>query len=909
MLMHALSYAKAGLPVLPLHQPIIHKDGVTEDKPALCSCGKRCGSIGKHPRTKNGSKDATLDPDQIRKWWTTWPTANIGIATGHALPKGPGHDHHTLAVIDIDGETGKASLAALEVERGTLVPSVRTGGGGLHIYAAIPNDLTVRNSQARQDGWEGIDLRGQGGYVVAPPSIHGSGTPYRLTGPRKVRELEDGWLDAITTPSRARDTRVPTTHPAGILVKHGQRHQTMISQIGHMHNAGLTNHAIFAAMRLAINENYEDGTLVPDENIHKAINARDNWEATDDPIAQLTTIGAAVELLATLDAKLKDDPGAAFKSEMIAALFLVGELDAAEAARADKILRKHKVPRKIYDNAMKQHRAAQRKTAPTAEPTPLTDLPFIPEMPDHWLLTGDGVYATGGEDGNIRVLPVPLTVTRRLVDVVDRTERVELQFTRDGDSHKLIVDRTVAAGVGPILALADRGLPITSGNAMQVVNYLHALEAVNLDQIPREDFTAKAGWIGETSGRFFPGRDEGIGFEPGDNTAITANAFKTAGALDAWIAGVLPLIKANPLLRLNVMASLAAPLLKPAGQRSSVVHTWGQSAGGKTASMHAAASVWGAPNALLGNFNTTAVGLEMRLALLNGLPAFVNERQAGDKALEKMIYMVAEGQGRTRGAKAGGLRKMTSWETILLTNGEEPLVGATAPEGARTRTLEFEGRAMSNEDDARSLYPLTLENHGWAGRVFIQNLIEALTLSPTLVRVKHEELRSELDASAPDRFASHTNAVALLALADELSDMWIFGGQLGDSREWAKGLCAELPTRGEGGESVREYEFLMGLIVSNPGRFKTCFERSNLEQFETWGVIENGDCFMVPNIFKREMEREHYRPRAASGRLVRMGLMRGEETGGVHRNTIRKRGATYVCIKLPDDYSFVQSVV
>src|SRR5262245_25780630 len=68
----ALAYAARGWLVFPCHTPM--SDG--------CSCRRNCGRIGKHPRTRNGLKDATTDETTIRRWWTMWPQANIGIATG-----------------------------------------------------------------------------------------------------------------------------------------------------------------------------------------------------------------------------------------------------------------------------------------------------------------------------------------------------------------------------------------------------------------------------------------------------------------------------------------------------------------------------------------------------------------------------------------------------------------------------------------------------------------------------------------------------------------------------------------------------------------------------------------------------------------------------------------------------------
>src|SRR5712664_4067730 len=91
-LRYALAYAKMGMPVFPLHE-IVSCD---------CSCGRTpCSSMGKHPRTKNGVKDATINPGQIEQWWTQWPTANIGIATG--IPEGATSG---LYVVDVDSLKG-----------------------------------------------------------------------------------------------------------------------------------------------------------------------------------------------------------------------------------------------------------------------------------------------------------------------------------------------------------------------------------------------------------------------------------------------------------------------------------------------------------------------------------------------------------------------------------------------------------------------------------------------------------------------------------------------------------------------------------------------------------------------------------------------------------------------------------
>lgn len=159
----ALSYAARGWHVLPIHSP--------GSSTAPCSCGNpNCDSPAKHPRTIHGVKDATTDPAQIHAWWAKWPKANVGLATGKVSG---------FFALDVDPRHGgDDSLAKLEREHGPLPPTftVRTGSGGRHFYFLMPADgAPLKNRIGLSPG---IDIRADGGYVVAPPSIHVSGGPY-----------------------------------------------------------------------------------------------------------------------------------------------------------------------------------------------------------------------------------------------------------------------------------------------------------------------------------------------------------------------------------------------------------------------------------------------------------------------------------------------------------------------------------------------------------------------------------------------------------------------------------------------------------------------------------------------------------------------------------------------------------
>ncbi|MFO7958100.1 MAG: bifunctional DNA primase/polymerase [Candidatus Brocadiia bacterium] len=159
MINAALEYARRGWPVLPLH---------SVNGEARCTCGRQdCPSPGKHPRTAHGVKDATTDEKEIRAWWSEWPGANIGVPTGAG----------TFVSLDLDrkddGTDGAEVVKALhgwEPEG----PLQRTGGGGLQALYAHPGE----HVGSKTDLLDGVDVKGDGGYVVVPPSLHISGNRY-----------------------------------------------------------------------------------------------------------------------------------------------------------------------------------------------------------------------------------------------------------------------------------------------------------------------------------------------------------------------------------------------------------------------------------------------------------------------------------------------------------------------------------------------------------------------------------------------------------------------------------------------------------------------------------------------------------------------------------------------------------
>ena len=136
---------------------------------------------------RKGLYEATTDMDTVRSWWKRWRSANIGIATGA---------ESGIAVIDIDLPLAIPSLDRLAAEL-PLTLTALTGGGGLHLIYAC-SDHALGNSAGRLPGigneLPGVDLRGNGGYVVAAPSVHRSGGEYEWAWPARALAPAPEWL-------------------------------------------------------------------------------------------------------------------------------------------------------------------------------------------------------------------------------------------------------------------------------------------------------------------------------------------------------------------------------------------------------------------------------------------------------------------------------------------------------------------------------------------------------------------------------------------------------------------------------------------------------------------------------------------------------------------------------------------
>lgn len=192
-----------------------------------------CAPKSKVPACQRGVHEATTDLERLESWWGKIPDLNIGVATGAVSG---------FFVLDVDGENGEASLRELEAKYGALPPTVEViTGKGRHLYFRL-GEHPIGNTAGTIAA--GLDTRGDGGYVLAPPSLHPSGARY-CWSVDSGSELADApeWLYELLGSQREGQGK-PLEHWHALLthsICNGTRNTTLASIAGKLlfHNVNL----------------------------------------------------------------------------------------------------------------------------------------------------------------------------------------------------------------------------------------------------------------------------------------------------------------------------------------------------------------------------------------------------------------------------------------------------------------------------------------------------------------------------------------------------------------------------------------------------------------------------------------------------------------------------------------------
>lgn len=225
----ALGYATLGFSVIPVH-------GIVDGR---CTCGKAsCPSAGKHPALPSWKEfqKRRATEGEIRGWFTGHPELNVGIVTGRISG---------IVVLDVDGEEGHQALREAVMSKLPATPHVHTGGGGDHYFFRYPEN-GIANSAGKIA--ERVDVRGEGGFVVAPPSMHRSGDTYSWVTPPGEIELAEMplWMAASEKPKATTGARrargkgarqAPTKNAVGIRMSLRQQEQIVLEAADEVRSA------------------------------------------------------------------------------------------------------------------------------------------------------------------------------------------------------------------------------------------------------------------------------------------------------------------------------------------------------------------------------------------------------------------------------------------------------------------------------------------------------------------------------------------------------------------------------------------------------------------------------------------------------------------------------------------------
>jgi len=434
-----------------------------------------------------------------------------------------------------------------------------------------------------------------------------------------------------------------------------------------------------------------------------------------------------------------------------------------------------------------------------AKAAPAADAQGQPEAgPDagRFTLAPDGLYMhKPNRDGSFRLVRLsdPLNVPALARDEEGGGWAPVLEFRdRDGQQRQEIIPFRLFLGDGAdgVKQLADCGLAIEPGR--EAIDGLKQFIASARPE-KRARLVDATGWHG--GAYLFPDGQIGDAAEAliyrGSKRAL--GVFTPRGKLKDWQGHIAALAVGNGRLMFTLSVAFAGPLLKPCGAASSAFHWTGDSSLGKSGSLHAAGSVWGAPSGTVNSWRSTDNSLEYVAAQHNdGLLILDEIKEVDARQAGAIAYMLGNSKGKNRAHHAGGLREAIAWRIAMLSSGEIGLADHLASAGQKThagQTVRFielpadagAGRGMWNTlhhlADGRAftdhLKTAAARYYGTAGRAFIEALIEHLGDVPGTVRKLETRFFDEyVPDDAGGQVRRVAGAFALVAAAGELTAEW-----------------------------------------------------------------------------------------------------------------------------------------
>lgn len=496
-----------------------------------------------------------------------------------------------------------------------------------------------------------------------------------------------------------------------------------------------------------------------------------------------------------------------------------------------------------------------------------------------WEAGDGGIYKKNGFGEEI-ACPHPIMPIARLVNIDTGEEKLKLAFRKGTIWRKIIVDKAVLANSNKVTELSRIGVAVTSQNARMFVQYISDLENLNYDTIPESKCIGRLGYIADEG---FSPFVEGLVFDGDANFSAMFQTVRAHGSEGKWLEAAAEARTMSTTAKIILAAAFASVLLEPLNCLPFFVHLWGVDSGtGKTVALMVAASVWGDPTvgSYIKTFDGTVVGMEKTAAFLNNLPLCLDELQLAKDAKGRTqfdVYKLAQGVGRTRGNRSGGVDLTPTWRNCILTTGESPLTGQASGAGAVNRVIDIECRsAQAVIRDGMRISGAVKRNFGFAGRKFVEELYRPGVVD--IVSQRYQELFREL--SDQDTTEKQAMAAAAIVLADELACRWIFGGT--QMPLTVPQISEFLASKAAVSAGDRGYKYLCDWVTQNSNKLCGRAESANIEVL---GALEPGRAYIIRSVFERILQDAGYSTAATISYLRQENLI---ECRGRH-NTKGKR--------------------
>lgn len=535
-----------------------------------------------------------------------------------------------------------------------------------------------------------------------------------------------------------------------------------------------------------------------------------------------------------------------------------------------------------------------------AKPDYSPDIRIVPEafeIDDKAGMISKIIIHGKGDNQKITLKPICFTVVLPIAKIVN-VDTGKTSYEMFFDNKTVTVSGADLSGKKCIQQLADSGALVNEKDVKDLSSFW--MEWIKLNQLPVKHVYDSMGWkeTGYVLGNLHITVNGTESCKVGSTNSIT-HGIGSAGTIEGWINAVSLLMEYDK-QRFKAYVVATAPLLKILHAQSFSIVDYGNTSIGKTITSAVCASMFGNPDALMLGGNTTKVGVEELAGLCTDMPLFLDDIQNMRKdAREFTVYQLANGAGKIRGTKEGGVRDVKHWRTIGMFTSETPILDEDTHAGAGMRLIEVSGGLGA--DDAKSSLAVNHfktnihDNYGNFAPFLIKHIIEnkpriqALNKKhfETLQNLKQKYIFDEQISGMAGRLAGIFASIMAAGIIFEE----VYSNAGGERKDPEKILIPrfeeQLKLKSTEGYCERGLNHIRGWVAGNRDNFLTHGARDDERKGKVYGNVESDFIDIIPGELRKELEGAGFSTARLIGDFKENGLL--IKGSGGQKNTITAR--------------------